>query len=262
MGDVFTQSIDTNGFKSLVRELSDMSGTPIQTVILEETGKVLEHCVRGTPERSRERVTRSVEFRNRNLWEGQQWPANLRGDPIISITKSQVAWFIEEPKTDDVRSSKMARGRKVGAKTFHIMNDLFRWSDERWGRYQYALGYLQAHQTSLEKVLQAVGLMKHSWFQIAEQLGIDIKVPARIRNARPSNGQIYLDGQARKFTSPEGFYVEIENSNPILVARLQGAEILSRAVQARIAHFQINMEKGVFEDLKRRARLYPGVFVT
>lgn len=251
-------TIDTTGFKNLVTELHNMSGAPIQAVVIERAGHVLENCVRYSPVRSAGQIETSVKFRNRNLWENSQLP-RLRGDPIVSITKSQVAWYVED-STYDGRGPAPA-GKKVHGKTFHIMNDRYRWSDARWARFQARLSELQSKQTDLVAAKQSRGIMAHSWYQIAQALGIEIDVPDYVKTARPLNGQIYEDGTARKFTTPDGFFVELINSNPILINRLHGANILSRAVQATINQFTIDMEKGVFQDIKTRASRYPGIFV-
>jgi hypothetical protein len=44
------------------------------------------------------------------------------------------------------------------------------------------------------------------------------------------------------------------------VGRLNGYGILKGAVGDRLKAFQIEMEKGVFNDLATRAKRYPGIF--
>ena len=254
-----TWEIDTTGFKNLVTGLSHMSGAPEQAVVLERAGHVLANAARYTPTRSAGQIETSVKFRNRNLWEGSQLPT-LRGDPIISITKSQVAWYIEDSSYDG--HGPAPAGRRVGGKTFHIMNDQFRWSDARWSRFQNALQELQSKQMDLAAAKRSRGIMAKSWYQIGQSLGIEIDVPDYVKTAQPMNGQTYQDGTANKATTADGFFVDLINSNPILINRLRGAEILSRAVQATINQFAIDMEKGVFQDIKTRAQRYPGIFVS
>lgn len=254
-----TWQIDTTGFSALANELSNMSGAPLEAVVLERTGHVLENCIRYTPIRSAGQIETSVKFRNRNLWQNSQLP-KLRGDPIISITKKQVAWYVDT-STYDGKGSAPA-GKKVGNKTFHIMNDRYRWSDARWARFQAALGELQSKQTDLGAARRSRGIMAHSWVQIADALGLTIRCPDYVRNARPLTGQTYLNGTAEKFRSQDGFFVDIINSNPILIERLGGARILSSAVQATVNQFEIDMSRGIFDDIKRRAERYKGIFVS
>lgn len=251
-------TVDTRAFNQMVRELSKMSGAPVKQVILAETGKILENCVSSTPVRSAQAIERSVRFQNRNLWEDAQWPPKARGNVVVSITKTGAPWFVDEPGP---QYSGVAQGRKVGSKTFHPM-EFFHWSRARWARYQNALSILRTKQQNLGNALGSRGLAAHSWWQIAASLGIQINVPAYVRNARPRNGQVYINGMGQKFETPTSFFVEIANNNPTLVGKLGGAGILTRAIQRRITHFGINVAKAVFNDLKRRARLYPGVFVT
>jgi hypothetical protein len=83
-----------------------------------------------------------------------------------------------------------------------------------------------------------------------------------VKNARPLNGTDIPNGFAKKLSSPDGFFVELTNTNPILINRLDGAGILSRAIQATINSFNDDVARGVFQDIKTRASRYKGIFVS
>ena len=96
--------------------------------------------------------------------------------------------------------------------------------------------------------------------QIADDLGLDIGAPAFVRNARPTNGNTYKNGIAKKFLEVAASYIEISNDNFIVVKKLDGWGILQRAINIRRTAFAIEMEKGVFENVALRAKRYPGIF--
>jgi hypothetical protein len=258
-------TVDTTGFKAMAADLSRMGGVPIQQVILSETARVLERCIQLTPRRTPERIRTTVEYRNRNLWSNGD-PANWRrrGDPVISITKKGTIFFVDHSSYVPGRGRTAPRGKRIGAKTFHDMNGFFRWSNERWGRYQLLLEDMKNKIIDVAKAVRASGLAKQSWLQIAYQLGLgeQVSAPDYVRRARPSNGKVYVNGTARKFESATEFYVEIMNDNPIVAGRFNGAAILQRAINGRLAYFDTNLAKGVFNDLRMRATRYKGVFVS
>lgn len=257
-------TVDTTGFKAMAAELSRMSGAPVKQVILSETARVLERCIQLTPRRAPERIRTTVEYRNRNLWtNGDPGNWRRRGDPVISITKKGTIFFVDHSNYVPGRGRKRPSGKRIGGKTFHDMNGFFRWSNERWGRYQLLLDDMRNKVIDVKKAVAASGLAKASWLQIAYHLGLggQVSAPAYVRTARPSNGRVYVNGTARKFESPTEFYVEIANNHPTVVGWFNGASILQRAINGRLGYFDTNLAKGVFEDLRMRATRYKGVFV-
>lgn len=241
-------TVDTTGFKDMAHGLSKISGTEVWPVILSETGHVLEGCVRGTTRDSVDRITRSVEFKNRELRAPDK-------SPVISITKKGVIWYVDEPGPGN---EGRARGRKVAGKTFHPMTEHLKYSDERWARFQAAMRELEAKVIDPRDV---IGRAAHSWVQIAESLGLNIEAPQYVRQPKPFHGRIYPNGSSRKTQTVDSIFVDIINSNPVLLSTIDGNRILQRAINGRIEFFRRNMEKGVFDDLKVRAQRYPGVFV-
>jgi hypothetical protein len=249
-------TVDTSGFERMAKSLSKMSGASFGQVVLAETGKILEGCVRRTRVAKAASIRTSVAFRNRNLWTDAQWPPKRRGDPVISTSKNGTVWFIDEPKRPG-----MAKGKRVGKKVFYDMSGAFRWSNERWARFQDAMTELKSKKTDLATALRSRGLAANSWWQIARAIGIEISVPAYVRNAAPSNGRVYVNGRALQFAEADAFFVEIFNDNPAM-ARAGGQQILSDSIQARLNHFEIALRKGTFENIKKRAEQFPGVFVS
>jgi hypothetical protein len=244
-----TVTVDTSNFSRSIRGLSEISGAPIQSVLLSETGHILERCVQLTTREKADRIERSVEFHNRTLKDGS-------GKPIIYITKSGVSWFLDDPGAGN---EGRAQGRIIGGKTFHPMTELFHYGDQRWLRYQEFLNQLKAKHIDFREVIGRVAL---SWVQIGESLGIDVPAPGYVKNAPPFRGRAYVDGSGQKIQSTEGFFLEIRNRNPVLLSTIDGFRVLQTAISGRAAYFDQNLRRGVFNDLKERASRYPGVFVT
>ncbi len=254
-------TVDTTGFTAMARDLSKISGAPIETVLLSRTASVLSRCIEWTPKAKRGAVERQVNFRNRSLWDnGDPKRPKQRGHQIVYVTKKGTQWFADEPG----QYSGKAKGRTMGGKTFHDMNSFFHWSDERWARWQARLGEMQAKAINVSMALKSVGVAASSWYQCAKQLGIAsmVKAPQYVKNATPQNGKVYINGKGHVFRSPEVFYVEVSNNNPSVVGRMGGANILARAIQANIKGFYDDVARGVFNDIKTRAQRYKGVFVT
>jgi len=250
-------TIDTTGFERMASSLSKMSGTPYRGVVLAETGKILEGCVRRTRVAGAAKIRTSVAFRNRTLWTGAQYPPQRRGDPVLSITKAGKVWLV-----DNQGRPGFAKGKRVGGKVFYIMNDEAQkhWSNPRWARFKAAVAELKSKHTDLARAMRTRGLAANSWWQIARALGIEISVPGYVRNAAPYNGRSYVNGRALEFDEPDRFFVEISNDNPML-NQTGGQKILDDSIQARLNHFEIALVKGTFDNIKKRAEQFPGVFV-
>src|SRR6202049_2599919 len=166
-------TVDTTGFKAMALELARMSGAPVKQVVITETARVLERCIQLTPRRTPERIRTTVEYRNRNLWSnGDSSDWRRRGEPIFSITKKGTIFFVDHSNFVPGRGRRGPAGKRIGDKTFHDMNGLFRWGQERWNRYQLFLADMRNKAIDVKKAVAASGLAKASWLQIAFQLGV------------------------------------------------------------------------------------------
>src|SRR5437667_116095 len=81
-------SIDPRGFSAMARDLSRMGGAPIENVILSEAGAIIGRCIQMTPRGNRERIERSLNFRNRTLWDnGDPDDPKKRGSFVAGFGK-------------------------------------------------------------------------------------------------------------------------------------------------------------------------------
>jgi hypothetical protein len=255
-------TVDTSEAVKVCRELSQLSGTSLPAVMLTETGRILSRCIGLTRSAKTETIKRQVAFHNRNLWEETSDPKRRHGAPIVSFTKAGTGWFIDE---SNARPGQEPKGKRIGSKSFHLMTEFFHWSNARWARYQRALEIMRAKTRSLTRALGSRGLAAHSWWKIGLTLGVTgamDDVPNFVRNAAPVNGRERPDTRAfRKLSGPGNLLIEFENLNAPLVKGLGGARILQRAIDGRIGYFNTSMARGAFDDVRRAAQRYRGVFV-
>jgi hypothetical protein len=245
----FHYEVDISQFSAFTNELSRMSGTSQLAVMLHEIERILAECVRLTTRENVDKIKRSVEFKNRTLRPSKSGPA------IIYITKKGVIWFADEPGPGN---EGIAAGRTSDGKTFHPMSEHFHYSDSRWNRFQGFMSQLEANQIVVRDVIGRAG---QSWVQCGHALGLDVEAPAYVKNAPGFKGHSYLNGTGSRGETAKGIFAEIRNESPILLGTLPGHRILQTAVNGRAAAFEIRMRKGVFDDVKERARLYKGIFV-
>jgi len=152
----------------------------------------------------------------------------------------------------------------VGGMTWHAVGDANRhWSDARWAKYQVReRERLAMEQKRYREALDARGLAHKTWNQIAEALGLDLKIPQWVKSAKDPRGVSRQEGLAAKIIDQAVCIVEIVNRNPLVVGKLDGEAILAGALRDREKAFMIDVEKGVFEDMERRAKRYPGIFLS
>jgi hypothetical protein len=242
------EEVVTEGFRGMVDELVRLSGRPFEDVMTNQAGKVLEVALRMTPAAARAAIIKRVS-------KGSSYVEFASGH-VISLWKKagDVEMFLD-------RSTWNGKGKAPRTNkgfSFHDMTNR-RWSDERWARFKSMESQL-SQKRDPKKALAARGVAKQSWLQIADSLGVEIKAPAFVRKAVPTTGKVYQNGVARKFLDAAASYIELSNDNPLVVNKLDGWAILQRALRTRMRAFQIEMQKGVFNDLATRARRYPGIF--
>jgi hypothetical protein len=244
------QEVVTDGFRRMVDDLATLSGKLFEDVLIHQVGALLKVCLRMTPAARASAIVKRISSQNDHV----QFPSGH----IISIWKKagDVTMFLDE-STWDGRGQ--APRQAATGMTWHDMSKR-RWSDKRWARYQAYQAELKNYQKDPKAALRARGISKQSWEQIAQDLGLDIGAPAFVRRAVPSNGKTYKNGVAKKFLEVAASYIEIANDNYLVVKKLDGWAILQRAMNTRRRAFQIEMEKGVFEDIAMRAKRYPGIF--
>jgi hypothetical protein len=260
--------LDLREFNAIVRDLARISGRDFETALKSQVGAVLKAAIKGTRAADRAKIVERMS-------KGGSYVRFSDGTVIARWKKSGDAeMFLETSNFDPQRNKKTRAPLLRDGKTWHQMNDpRRRWNPERWGRYQAAEAQAQSefsarakgHKNDLKAALAARGLAKQSWLQIGQSLGLataTLGAPGFAERAVPSNGRRYRNGTSRREETTTALVIEIRNDNPLITHFTQptGYRILEIAVQSRVKAFRADMERGVFDDVKRRAQRYPGVF--
>lgn len=252
--------VDTSNLNGFCRKIASMPpiGRKAWDVMLYEVARILENCVRLTTRSNVERIKRSVEFQNRMLNENK-----TKRSPILYVTKAGLIWFADYPGAgyEGIAGYKKEgltnqRGM-VGGKTFHPMNEHFRYGDPRWNRYQQFLMDLKNKQIDVRGVIGRAG---QTWVQMANEAGIQLQgIPAYITNAPVFRGNTKQHGFARKFQSADAMWLELVNVGKIVLGTIDGNRILQTSINGRIKYFHDNVQRGVFDDVKQIAQRYKGL---
>lgn len=221
-----TATIDTRNFNAMVRELSRKADVPSEEVLVHEVGRVLEAAVEFTPALQ----VSKLRSRSESARFSSQ-PASLyspkRGRHGVKLTKNGFITYYLENRYPNALWSAIAARRKA----------------------------------SLAAKLRARGLAKKSWWEIARALGITIKVPSYVTAAVPTTGKTYDNVSVSLSRSAGKLQITIENAQPT-VNLIGGARALQRAIDGRTKFFIQNVGRGVFDDVAKIVRKYPGMKAT
>ena len=266
---MFTCSVNTDGIEKMCRELAGLAGVNYEKALASQVGAVLKNCIRNTAAASRENIIKRASA-------GQGYVEFADGTVISTWKKANHSEMFLAPSTWNGRGKPP---HLIGGMSWHNMTD-YHWCNATWQNFlahqaqakaAWAAGTGRGKNGKLaapvQSALQARGLAKRSWVQIAEMLGIDISAlgaPGYVLAAHPSNGQHYQNGTAHKMIEDAKFVIEIRNDSPLLThfRHPTGPQILQRAIDSRLKAFRHDMAHDVFEDIARRARRYPGIFVS
>lgn len=251
--------LDTHGFTAFLEDLARLSGKDFEHVCMDQTAAILRICMRRTRAAKVSTIVKKVSAKNNHVvFEDGQ---------AVSVWKKadHAEMFLDTSNWRDPGPNSRAQAippRLINGKSWHEMNGSRRWSNQRWGRYQFYLAEAKRRRVDLAAAKASRGVSKASWLQIAEEAGLDLgdAVPAYVRSARPSNGKVYRNGFAKKTLEAAAFVIEISNDHPIVVGKLNGAQILQGAIDTRMKAFGHEMRTGVFDDIAARAKRYPGLF--
>jgi len=265
--------LDLREFNAIVRNLAQIAGVDFQPALVSQIGAVLKACIRLTRAADRakiiERMSKGgsyVQFADGTVishWKKAHYE-DASGDSVYPVMFLETSNWNGKGKVPNSR----------GGRTWHDMSHRH-WSNERWGRFQAYEAQAQSEfsarakgrKNDLKAALAARGLAKQSWLQIGQSLGLataTLGAPGFAERAVPSNGRRYRNGTSRREETTTALVIEIRNDNPLITHFTQptGYRILEIAVQSRVKAFHADLERGVFDDVKRRAQRYPGVFTT
>jgi hypothetical protein len=270
-----TISIDTRGFEAMVRgfesSLSSLGQMPNTDRILRTlVQRIIEGCIRRT------KMALAKFIRAKFKAKGNS--ARLPG-VAMSINSGRRGgvegrvWYGEDPSVSTSVTEKqraaLQKKAKRGGKVWVIMENAIHPGAGMLRRFEALDSFRQADVNGrirglLDAALRARGLARNSWLQIAQKLGItltNVTGGQQVAAARPSSGASYqpANGSAR-YEGPKQLYYDLVNSYPFSRFKINGAAILSRAIQGELGYFRNNFHHAVFSDLQTIAKKYKGIF--
>lgn len=284
------EGVDT--FNRMLGDLANIGGpgTNLDAVVRGEVGHLLETCIRYTPTARAEVIDQRVLYKERTLYSA--YSGGLTGkearaqSAFISVGQRDPSksWYVtpnttglhgqvwrETTRTEDGQIVKTGRRHsrhfdRAGnvASAWHEMSRADRhWPDWIWAAYQREEADrrqdYEAHLAAEKRAGRASrGLSAQSWLEIADALGIDIRIAQYVRRAVPSDGKTYTNGAGRREVQGDATTYILENFQPILLHH-DGQGIVERALAARLKAFDTAVEKGLATDLLLQARNYPAL---
>lgn len=268
MADNFiSAAVDTRRFNNAINQIAYNIQRPVKAVVRSEVGSILKQCVGETKVatqakadvRSRTKVTRDLGYSGRSRGKGSHpitVNSGMRGDVgRVFMLKKDGSGF-----------------RRTHDKNFIPLHQHYK--RIQWLDLQDAIADVKSGWANAIPVGRAaIGLARQSWVQIANSLGIDLKaVPggrvsaaaiAKAEAAIASDGQYYTNGQGQAFSTNKSYIARLINSLPYNRKAYLDKIVLS-VVRRRTQFFRRNMAMGVFQDIQKTLKAYPGfrVFMT
>lgn len=240
--------VDTVGFKKFCDDLAKISGRSFEDVVKAQAGSVLKRVMSKTKAANTAKLNRRAK-QVAQLERGY-FPQRDGSALIIGTRTKMRFWKDYSPKTD--------------RPTVYPIN-YKRLPNEVWNRYRSAVNRIAPRMRDLAKKIKgAKGLAKSTWLNIAKDFGVDyiLKAPAYVKNAKSTSRKRWKNSDGTEFFTMADAFVVMRQRYKNLTKNGFAAIILQSAIKARIKAFSKDLERGVFDDAKKRASRYPGVFVT
>lgn len=251
------------GYQAALRALVAAAPVSTERVLRAEAGSILKTCAARTKVAKASAITTNERLRvikdlgyshGRSGGFGIAINAGIRGafgKVWRSTTKKDGTWGLQQTHDSNFRPLNRHFGDAV-------------WTDLKEAVEDFR--YAAAKRVPAAK--QSAGLARQSWVQIADSLGIVLEnVPggglsgaglAKARAALASNGRTYINGTSDQERSAQGFLLRLVNRLPFGPAAGLD-QILLTVVAGRAAYFEQNAARGVFDDIKKLLRAYPGL---
>lgn len=253
------------GFKQLLNELARMSGKTFEEVMKAEAGRILQRIIKKTPA-SGVTQTRKISLREKarlikeNANRAFKFPT---GEVIYTHPKTHRRIFLDYSTFDYASGDKKPMVKN--GKTIHEMDGNRRWSNVRWQKYLSLEESIKPQAADVaRKIPKTKGVARQSWIKAAQDLNIDmqiINVPAYVKKAEQLSRKQFPNSEGRRFQTKTNLALSFDNSYPQFQNGDYQGNVIRGAINARIKAFTNDMERGVFDDVKKRADRYKGVFV-
>jgi len=230
--------IDTTAFNRMCRQMADLTCTPFEQIVQYEAAKVLEGAAAKTTSASISKIKSADEkmpfkfcpvdmYLPKVTYEGRGGPTHIFGS---------------------------ARRVVSGMVNYCLSN---RYPDLLWSLIQ------DNRLRSVKAKIGARGLSKKSWWELGKTFGVQIKIPAYAKKAKPSDGKEHPGNvHSTKTGAGAQFTLHVVNSQPTVNnPGVGGSRVIQVAITGRAKYFERNVCHKVFESVAAVAKKYPGVKV-
>ncbi len=266
------KDIRATGFKEMCRELANVSGQDYAYVLLSEAATVAKIAALSARMASAAAIRRQVRERKGAKFTGES------GEVSVNIARSPGrVWFTQAVGSRGVRvTGPLLPGRErhiVQSGGYYLVYDTGHSRGHHlpapiWHEFLLSEEGREAYVKQLTAELIARrGIERLSWLQIGDSLGIPLSsVSPQGSLGEPTaraalvRGRQYKNGSSTAVASGSEFVVTLRNESPVAVKR-SGQSRVDAAIAQRQRGFQIAVEKGLLDDLERRATRWVGIFV-
>ncbi len=263
--------VRSQNFRGMCSDLARMSGRDYDYVLTSEAASCIKIAALQSPIASAADIKKQVQERSGGSWTipGGEFSVN-------QVTNRGRVWFWDKELGGRLgydRAQRSADGAVAASGAFYMIVDTgpargHRVPDEIWATYlssrEERLALVRART---KEIMKRRGIERLSWLQMADGLGVSLATVAPNGALRESvargaavRGRQYPNGSARRTTDLFRLKIIVTNESPVAVKRW-GQKRIQDAMRRRTKAFEIAMKKGLFDDAKRRAQRWPGIFV-
>lgn len=216
-------------FSFACRELASLTGADMKDVIDNEAAAVLQEAASNTKVAKPNKI---INDHNRTEWVTYEIPYG-------GSVQGQQSYFAAKAAT-----------RRSSSEVSPKLRYNLRWRMPNW-LYQEIR---RRRRDSLKKKLERAGLSAKHWYEQAVQLGYQIKVESRVKNAKHDRP---IAVRTRRRSQESDYQVSGENYSELSNRHAGGEKALKRAVSRRVSLFQRSMKNWARGRVDLVARRYP-----
>lgn len=239
--------VSSHGFRQMCDDLAKMSGKDFAVVVKAQAGAVLKRVMGKTKGANMGKLQkRAKEIRNME----RGYFKNPDGT-FIAIGSRTKAPFFNSPSASGEPKSYWVGSKNNGNQSV-------------WANYTAHRAAWKARLSKYSRaILNARGFGKSTWYAIAQKIGVEhlLKAPGYVKKAKAVTRKSYDNGDGKEVKNAEEMFVLLRQSYRKLTENGFAANILQAAIRARLKAFKSDINKGVFNDVKKRAQRYPGIFI-
>lgn len=244
-------TLDTTGFRSVCEDLAKISGRDFQTVVKAQVALVLKRCISGTPAANKKKLKEKAD--------------RIKAFSYMYLKNKDGTKFVLNPKRNPTLKFFKMQSPKDGVERLYALNDpKRRWSNAIWQKMIGNKAFWDSIASSrAEGLMGARGLSKQTWFKMAQKLKIDsqIKAPKYVLAAKQRSKKQYDNQDAYEKSKGKEYVATVVQKYRFLTSG-KYRSMLQNAIKSRRLAFNRELKKGLFDDIKKRAQRYPGIFVT